>query len=75
MKILLILLIDIYKVLFSGILKQLFGGGCRYTPTCSEYAKIVISRYGVIKGLPLALNRFVHCNPFVKNYCDPVLVK
>ncbi|QQG40733.1 MAG: membrane protein insertion efficiency factor YidD [Candidatus Levyibacteriota bacterium] len=41
---------------------------CRYSPTCSEYAKIVVSRYGMIKGGYLSLLRILSCQPFSKRY-------
>ncbi|MBQ8136412.1 MAG: membrane protein insertion efficiency factor YidD, partial [Clostridia bacterium] len=30
---------------------------CRFQPTCSEYAKIAIERYGAAQGACLALKR------------------
>lgn len=49
---------------------------CRFTPTCSEYAKISIERYGSFKGSFLAIKRILRCNPFNKNYgYDPVPIK
>jgi len=46
---------------------------CKYTPTCSEYAKIAINRFGVIKGIYLSIKRILRCNPFNKKYgYDPV---
>ncbi len=38
------------------------GGGCRFTPTCSEYSVDVIEKYGIIKGVPLAIKRVLKCN-------------
>lgn len=38
------------------------GGGCRYSPTCSEYSVDVIEKYGIIKGTPLAIKRVLKCN-------------
>lgn len=38
------------------------GGGCRYSPTCSEYAVDVIEKYGIIKGTLLAIKRVLKCN-------------
>ena len=44
------LLLKIYKITLSPILKFMFaGGGCRYNPTCSEYTVDVIEKYGIIK--------------------------
>lgn len=45
---------------------------CKYYPTCSEYAKQAISKYGCIKGCLLSLKRFVKCNPFSKGGYDPL---
>ncbi len=57
------LLLKIYKTTLSPVLKFMFGGGgCRYTPTCSEYAVDVIEKYGIIKGAVLAVKRLISCN-------------
>ena len=45
---------------------------CRYTPTCSEYMKLAIDRFGVIKGLKLGIKRLVRCNPKGEFGYDPV---
>ena len=45
---------------------------CRYTPTCSEYAKDAILEYGPIKGSYLAIKRILRCNPFGGSGFDPV---
>ena len=46
---------------------------CKYTPTCSEYAKIAIDRFGVFKGVYLSIKRILRCNPFNKKFgYDPV---
>ena len=46
---------------------------CRYTPTCSEYARQAITKYGAAKGGWLALRRILRCHPFSKrNPYDPV---
>lgn len=46
--------------------------GCRYYPTCSQYAVEAISKYGVIKGGFMAIWRILRCNPFSKGGYDPV---
>lgn len=56
------LLLKIYKATVSPILKYLFGGGCRYKPTCSEYSVSVIEKYGIIKGGVMAAKRIASCN-------------
>jgi putative membrane protein insertion efficiency factor len=62
----LVFLITVYQKIVSPALKQLLGmqSMCRFTPSCSEYAKISIKKYGVIKGSSLAGIRLMHCQPF-----------
>lgn len=48
---------------------------CRYTPTCSEYAKEAIYEYGSIKGSFMAIKRILRCNPFSSHGYDPVIKK
>lgn len=45
---------------------------CRFTPTCSEYAKQAIKKHGPIKGLALAIWRILRCNPWGGSGYDPV---
>ncbi len=35
---------------------------CNFTPSCSEYAKQAIIKYGAIKGLIIGFNRIKRCN-------------
>ena len=48
------------------------GGGCRYVPTCSEYASIAIGTHGPIRGIGLAMWRLLRCHPFSRGGLDPV---
>lgn len=45
---------------------------CKFYPTCSEYMKQAIIKYGVIKGFFLGIKRILKCNPFSKGGYDPV---
>lgn len=36
---------------------------CQFYPSCSQYGAIVIKENGVLKGLPMAADRIVRCNP------------
>ena len=50
-----------------------FPARCRFRPTCSAYALEAIQKYGAMKGLLLALKRFLRCHPFYKgDLHDPV---
>jgi putative membrane protein insertion efficiency factor len=37
---------------------------CRFTPTCSRYAKSVIARDGIVRGGAKALRRIARCGPW-----------
>ena len=45
---------------------------CAYTPSCSQYTKEAIEKYGAIKGSVMGLWRILRCNPFSKGGYDPV---
>lgn len=45
---------------------------CKFHPTCSEYTKQAIEKYGVIKGILLGIFRILKCNPFSKGGYDPL---
>ncbi|MCP3659905.1 MAG: membrane protein insertion efficiency factor YidD [Bacteroidetes bacterium] len=68
MKYSIIFLIKFYQYCISPML----GNCCRFYPSCSEYAKIAILKYGIIKGLKLTLKRISKCHPFGKHGYDPI---
>lgn len=45
---------------------------CKYYPSCSEYTKQAIQKYGVVKGSILGIWRILRCNPFSKGGYDPL---
>lgn len=45
---------------------------CRFTPTCSEYAKEAIERHGLGRGVVLALRRLGRCRPGGPSGYDPI---
>lgn len=45
---------------------------CRFTPSCSEYARQAIIKHGPFKGLCLAIWRILRCNPWGGSGYDPV---
>ena len=60
--------INLYKYLISPLL----GNNCRFVPTCSEYTKESIIKYGVVKGFWLGLKRIAKCHPWGKGGYDPI---
>ena len=52
MKKLLIELINFYQKHISTYLSQVWNVHCKYEPTCSEYTKQAIEKYGAIKRNP-----------------------
>jgi uncharacterized protein len=67
-----IVFIDIYRGLFSGLFETLFGVRCRFTPTCSVYARDAFRIYGVRKGLAKTATRLLRCHPWGECGSDPV---
>lgn len=45
---------------------------CRHIPTCSEYTKEAIIKYGSVKGTYLGIKRILRCNPWGTSGYDPV---
>lgn len=62
----------VYKYVVSPVLHAFSPSQCLYLPTCSEYAYVALTRFGVVRGSWLALRRFARCHPFAKGGLDPV---
>lgn len=45
---------------------------CKYYPTCSEYGIDALKKKGVIKGVPLMVDRILRCNPWSEGGVDEV---
>jgi putative membrane protein insertion efficiency factor len=63
-----VFLITLYQTLISPALPP----SCRYVPTCSQYAKEALLKYGFLKGSWLAARRLLRCHPFHAGGYDPV---
>ncbi|MGL1861533.1 MAG: membrane protein insertion efficiency factor YidD [Pseudodesulfovibrio sp.] len=57
---------------YQNILSPLMPSVCRFTPSCSQYAKESLMQHGAFKGTILALWRILRCNPFCHGGIDPV---
>jgi len=65
----------IYRAVLSPVLTFVFtplGFGCRFRPTCSEYAADAVRTHGAWRGSSLALRRICRCHPWGGSGYDPV---
>lgn len=65
----LVYIITGYQYLAGPILPRV----CRFHPTCSEYGKQALLKYGAGKGLLLGIKRILRCNPFNAGGYDPII--
>jgi uncharacterized protein len=71
---LLLALLGFYKRWLSPALHSLHPGGCKFVPTCSDYAAEAIATHGPLRGSALATWRLLRCHPFTRGGFDPVPV-
>ena len=62
----------IYRHTLSPLLHGFGVGGCRFQPSCSEFAEVAIARFGVWRGGWMAVRRLLRCHPFSKGGLDQV---
>ncbi len=60
--------------IYQRAISPFIGGraACRFVPTCSEYARGAIEKYGVIRGTVMAIRRISKCRPGGGFGYDPV---
>jgi hypothetical protein len=63
-----LLAIRLYQVVLSPFL----GRQCRFYPTCSNYTREAIDKYGLLKGILLGGRRLLRCHPFHTGGVDHV---
>jgi len=56
--------------LYQAALSPLFGTACRFYPSCSDYAALVIERDGLWRGGRQALGRILRCTPLGRGGLD-----
>jgi uncharacterized protein len=61
-----------YRRWLSPAIHSITPGGCRYQPTCSEYAQMAIATHGPVRGAALAIWRLLRCHPFARGGLDQV---
>ncbi|HVZ66447.1 MAG TPA: membrane protein insertion efficiency factor YidD [Lacunisphaera sp.] len=66
-------LIWIYQRTLSPLLVAISpNSGCRFSPTCSCYAREALAEHGLVYGLWLTVRRLVKCGPWHPGGEDPV---
>ena len=59
-------------ILYQKVISPFLPGSCRFNPTCSEYSKQAILKYGVIYGILLSFKRIIKCHPWGGHGDDPL---
>ena len=57
---------------YQFALRPLLVGGCKYYPSCSDYAIEALRRHGPWRGGWLAARRLLRCHPWSRGGFDPV---
>jgi len=67
-------LLRVYQCAVSPVLVSIFGSnsGCRFEPTCSNYAIQSYQQYNFFKASGLTVKRLSKCSPLFKGGFDPV---
>jgi hypothetical protein len=68
MRTLLTALLRFYKAWISPWLPS----ACRFEPTCSDYMRLAVERYGALRGIWLGVKRLLRCHPLHAGGYDPV---
>ena len=58
----------LYKIALSPLLPA----ACRFYPSCSDYMREAVERYGAARGVWMGLRRLARCHPFHTGGFDPV---
>jgi len=57
---------------YQRILSPYLGSQCRFNPSCSEYTRQAVLKYGVKRGLIMGMRRLLRCRPWGGAGYDPV---
>ncbi|MEG2348841.1 MAG: membrane protein insertion efficiency factor YidD [Clostridia bacterium] len=63
--------VEVFSInIYQKYISKSFGKRCIFYPTCSEYTKQAVDKYGIIKGNILGIKRILKCNPFSSGGVD-----
>ena len=68
MRKLIVAILRLYKVALSPMLPS----ACRYYPSCSDYMREAVEKYGPARGMWMGIKRISRCHPFHQGGLDPV---
>ena len=68
MRMVVLSLIRFYQACLSPVLPA----SCRYYPSCSDYSREAVEKWGAWRGMAMALRRILRCRPFAGYGYDPV---
>jgi putative membrane protein insertion efficiency factor len=69
MKTVVLLLIRGYQLLISPLMPPT----CRFHPSCSEYTRQAVARYGAGRGIWMGIRRLLRCHPLNPGGVDEVV--
>lgn len=60
--------------LYQKYIRIVFMPSCRFEPSCSEYTKQAVKKYGCLRGVFKGAKRVLRCNAFFRaSGYDPLL--
>jgi putative membrane protein insertion efficiency factor len=65
-------LILVLLAVYKRTLSPLLGARCRFEPSCADYARVAVARFGAARGGALGLWRLGRCHPLCRGGFDPV---
>jgi putative membrane protein insertion efficiency factor len=68
MRKLIVAILRLYKSVVSPVLPS----ACRDYPSCSDYMRQAVEKYGPARGLWMGIKRLARCHPFHAGGLDPV---
>ena len=68
MRKLIVAILRFYKLALSPLLPS----ACRYYPSCSDYMRQAVEKYGPVRGVWMGIKRIARCHPFHQGGLDPV---
>ena len=57
---------------YKWALSPMLPSACRYYPSCSDYMRQAVEKYGPARGVWMGIKRIARCHPFHHGGLDPV---